>query len=84
MMAPRLEHGVNEGLGCFVRTRVRASAAIRQAGRSVRLVAIDPFVRGLPADVETIGELGHRLQTALIIDDELHPLVHERRLQPRH
>ena len=77
MMAPRLEHGVNDGLGCFVGTRLRASAAIRQAGRSARLVAVDPFVRGLAADVEAIGELGHRLQAALIIDDELHPLVHE-------
>ena len=56
---------------------MRASAAIRQAAGRVLLVAIDPFVGGLSADVEAIGELRHRLQAALIVDDELHPLIHE-------
>jgi len=76
MVPPSLEHSVYDGLGCFMRTRSRPSAAIRQATGRVLLVAIDPFVRGLSADVEAIGELRQRLQAAVIVDDELHPLVH--------
>ena len=76
MMPPRLEHGVHDPLWGLVRTRQRPPAPIRQAVGSFLLVAIDPLVGRLAANLEAIGELRHRLQAAVEIGDELLALVH--------
>jgi hypothetical protein len=43
----------------------------------VVLVAINPFVGGLAADAEPRCEFHDRQQPALVVADELDPLVHE-------
>jgi hypothetical protein len=76
-MPASLEDSGHDDLRCFVRTRLGPAAMIRQVRGPALLVAVDPLVGGFAADVETAGELRHRLQAAVIIGDELRSLVHE-------
>ena len=64
---------------------VRGSARpIEQAFWPVGLIAVHPLVGRLPADAVAASELGDVTLVALVVGDELHPLIHERRLLPRH
>ena len=72
-----LEHGGHEVFRRGVRTRPRATALIGQGWWPARLVAVDPLIGRLAAEAEAIRELRQREQPALIIANELDPLVHE-------
>src|SRR5436190_1595173 len=84
MMPSHLDDRRHEIVGRLVRTTLRSSRLIRQARRPAVLVSIDPFVGGLAADAEAVRELRDREHVALVVRDELHALVHEQPLLPRH
>jgi hypothetical protein len=69
---------------CGVRGRMGPVGAVFEAIRPVDLVALEPLVAGLAADVVTPAELGVREQTSLGLDDELLAFGHRIGLQPWH
>jgi hypothetical protein len=67
-----------------VRAMVRSPASLAQPVRPLPFVARDPLVASLPTDPVALAQLDPRVQLALPVRDEPHPLVHGCRLPPRH
>ncbi len=67
-----------------VRAAVRAGRTISQPVHASLTIAARPLVPRLAADPVDPAQLGHRVSAARHVRDEAHPLVHGRRLLPRH
>jgi hypothetical protein len=76
-MVPELEQRCGDQGRCLVRTRGRSSRPIEQAGGPVRRATINPLVGGLPTDPKSPRQVGEIELVALILRNELHPLIHE-------
>jgi hypothetical protein len=63
---------------------VRGAAAVAECRATAGVEAIEPCIASLPTDVVAIAELGHGVQTVLLIADEAFALLHGCCPQPGH
>jgi len=76
MTVTRLEQGLHDSNGRFVRAGVRTAGLVAQPLEAVRLIAPGPLVGGLAADAEARAQLGNWEEVSLKVGDELDSLVH--------
>src|SRR5439155_26192297 len=81
---PRPADGRRHGWRDAMRTPMRRAALFSQPGNARVHVARDPLVARLAADAIARAELGHCVELAIPVCDEVHPFLHGVRLRPRH
>ena len=71
-----LEDGLDAAVRCLVRTRVRPSGAILESLVAAFAEAAEPLVSGLPADAVALTELGHVIDSKLVVVNETDAFRH--------
>ena len=71
-----LEDGVDTALGRLVRAGMRLSGAIFESLVPALLESAQPLVSCLPADAVALAELGHRVDSELVVVDETDAFGH--------
>ena len=84
MRAARVQQERRQRVRNAMRARVRRVTALGEPTRALAHIPGEPLVARLPTDAVPRTELGHRVGTALMIGDELQPLVHRGHLLPGH
>ena len=68
----------------FPRVMQRSARAIGESGGAIAQVALGPFVADAALNAVAAAQLGLRLQSFVLFQDEFHTLIHGVNFFPRH